>query len=74
LTFVNGDNFNGGRAHERGDQFMSTTAFCAACFALLTISLVYFAVVLVNSSHRVDQMLADVASATRTDETARIDS
>ncbi|MEU4215145.1 hypothetical protein [Actinoplanes sp. NPDC026623] len=50
---------------------MSTTVFCAVCFALLIIiGLVYLAAALVNSSRRVDQMLTDVASTTRADETA----
>lgn len=54
---------------------MSTTVFWTVCLTLLiTISLVSFVVAMVNSSRRIDEMLADVAPTTRVDDAATTDS
>ena len=54
---------------------MSTPVVWAVCLTLLiTISLVYLVVAMVNSSRRIDRMLADVAPTTRADDAAGTDS
>ena len=54
---------------------MTTTVFWAVFLTLLiTISLASFVMAMVNSSRRIDQMLAEVTPTTRVDDVASTDS